>query len=122
MVSPDGIVARGVAVMVIITGLLYYHFQYFYSVKATIFKNVKTSIEKIWSDKILPANMSYFSEDLSDTVKALDSFNTDVLPIIQNTVDLVGYNEKSCAARNEYFMIFLESVFVLVSVLLLITA
>lgn len=109
----DLVAVNAVALIVTLTGLLYYHFQFFYSVKSVVFANVKNNLEKLWQDKILPANQSYFTTRLTDTVQVVDSYNTNIAPIVNNTLNIVDDAEVSCNRGTDWLIISLEIMIIL---------
>ncbi len=113
MGATDTVAARTVALIVIMIGLLYYHFYFYYLVQSSVFGSVRSSLQNLWTSKILPANADYFSTNLVGTIQALDSYNTVIHPVVQNSLSLIGNDESSCNKGIGYFGIGVEIISVL---------
>ena len=108
MPATDTVAARTVALVVIVVGLLYYHFYFYYFVRGSVYGSIRSSLQNLWSVKILPHNEDYFTTKLITTIQALDSYNSIVDPIVQNSLNVVGADESLCNRGMTYLGLGIE--------------
>ncbi len=101
MVTIDVTSVAAVALVVTMTGLMYYHLVFFYSVKQRVFGNVRSALENLWTDRIVANNATYFNADLPKTIAIVKAYEDSVHGYVQRSLGILDTDEQACNRQSE---------------------